>query len=173
MNKRTNAITMKGKGLTLLGDELKVGDKAPDFQVTANDLSPVNFSKYQGSVCILVAVPSLDTPVCDREAKRFNDEALNLGEDVRILIISADLPFAQTRWCGANGIDRIETLSDFKDNDFGTKYGVLMEEVMLLARAIFIVDKNGTVQYVQIVKEVTDEPDYDSVLKAARELVNT
>ena len=139
MNKRSNAITMKGNPLTLLGDEIKVGDKAPNFTVLANDLSPVEFSKYKGETCILVAVPSLDTPVCDREAKRFNDEALKLGENVHVMVISEDLPFAQARWCGTNGIDKINTLSDFKDNDFGTKFGVLIDELRLLARAIFII----------------------------------
>lgn len=170
MSERIGLITVKGNPLTLLGKELKIGDKAPDFEVTANDLGPVKFSSFKGKTCIITAVPSLDTPVCDVETRRFNKEAANLGPDIQIITISMDLPFAQARWCGAAGIDKVKTLSDHKDSSFGLSYGILIKELRLLARAIFVVDKNGIIQYTQIVKELTNEPDYDSVLKAVHEL---
>jgi len=159
---------MKGNPLTLLGNEVKVGEKAPDFVALDTSLSPVRFSSFRGKVCILSSVPSLDTPVCDLETRRFNEEAGKLGEDVVFLTVSMDLPFAQKRWCGAAGVTRVKTLSDHRDASFGMAYGVLIKELRLLARAVFVVDRQGTIRYVQLVKEVSSEPDYDAVLKAVR-----
>lgn len=170
MKERTGIITMKGNPLTLLGNEVEVGDAAPDFEVLSNDLSPVKSSSFRGKVCIVSSVPSLDTPVCDAETRRFNQEAGRLGSDVTVLVISMDLPFAQKRWCGAAGVTRVQTLSDHRDASFGTSYGVLIKELRLLARAVFVVDRNGLVQYVQLVKEITQEPDYDAVLTAVNKL---
>jgi len=169
MTGRTGAVTFKGNPLTLLGNELHVGDAAPDCELTGNDLSPVKLSSYRGKACIFSSVPSLDTPVCDMETRRFNQEAGDLG-DVAIVTISMDLPFAQARWCGAAGVDKVVTLSDYKDAAFGNAYGVLIKELRLLARAVFVVDKDGVVQYIQLVKEMTQEPDYESVLAAVRAL---
>jgi thiol peroxidase len=162
---------MKGNPVTLVGTELKVGDPAPDVTLVGNDLSPVEFSSYKGGVRILSAVPSLDTPVCDMQTRRFNDEAGKLGDDVSILTISMDLPFAQTRWCGAAGVEEVVTLSDHRDAAFGMAYGVLIKEFRLLARAIFVVDKKDTIQYLQLVKEIAEEPDYASALEAVKKLV--
>ncbi len=170
MEEHTGLITFMGNPLTLVGNRPAVGDQAPDFTVLDNDLSPVAFSSFRGRVCILAAVPSLDTPVCDMETRRFNDEAAKLGEDVRILTISMDLPFAQKRWCGAAGVDRVQTLSDHRDAQFGAAYGTLIKELRLLARAVFVIDREGVVRYVQLVEEVTHEPDYEAVLKAVANL---
>ena len=170
MKERTGMVTMKGNPLTIVGNEVKVGDEAPDFEVLSNDLSPVRFSSLRGKVCIISSVPSLDTPVCDTETRRFNEEAQKLGSDVALLTISMDLPFAQKRWCGAAGVTRVQTLSDHRDASFGTSYGVLIKELRLLARAVFVVDRNGVVQYVQLVKEITQEPDYEPILTAVRKL---
>ena len=170
MEEHTGLITFMGNPLTLMGNRPAVGDPAPDFTVLDNDLSPVQFSSLQGKVRVLVSVPSLDTPVCDMETRRFNDEAGKLGDDVRILAISMDLPFAQKRWCGAAGVDKVQTLSDHRDAQFGAAYGVLIKELRLLARAVFVVDRGGILRYVQLVEEVTHEPDYDAVLKAVAEL---
>ncbi len=166
MEERPGIVTIHGDPLTLVGKEIKVGDKAPDFAALDNDLSPVEFSSFQGKICVISVVPSLDTPVCDIQTRRFNEEAGKLGSDVVILTISMDLPFAQKRWCGAAGVDKVITLSDHRDASFGTSYGVLIKELRLLARAVFVVDQDGVVRYVQIVKEVTDEPDYESALNA-------
>jgi len=170
MKERTGIITVEGKPLTLLGEEAKLADKAPDFTVLDNDLSPAEFSSYRGKVCVISSVPSLDTPVCDTETRRFNQEAAGLGSDVVILTISMDLPFAQKRWCGAAGVDKVQTLSDHREASFGTAYGVLIKELRLLARAIFIVDQEGSIRYIQLVKEITKEPDYEAVLNAVSKL---
>jgi thiol peroxidase len=170
MHERTGIVTMKGNPLTLVGNEVNVGDAAPEFEVLANDLSTVRFSAFRGKVCIISSVPSLDTPVCDTETRRFNDEAARLNPDVVLLTISMDLPFAQQRWCGAAGVTRVQTLSDHRDASFGTSYGVLIKELRLLARAVFVVDRNGIIQHVQLVKEITQEPNYESVLTAAGKL---
>ena len=170
MKERTGMITMKGNPLTIVGNEVKVGDEAPDFEVLSNDLSPVRLSSLRGKVCIISSVPSLDTPVCDTETRRFNEEAQKLSSDVVLLTISMDLPFAQKRWCGAAGVTRVQTLSDHRDASFGTSYGVLIKELRLLARAVFLVDRNGIVQYVQLVQEITQEPDYEPILTAVRKL---
>ena len=171
MEEYTGKITMMGNPLTLVGNELKVGDQAPDFEVLDNDLKPFNISSCRGKVCIISAIPSLDTPVCDMETRRFNEEAGKLGENVEILTISMDLPFAQKRWCGAAGVDKVVTLSDHRDATFGTAFGVLIKELRLLARAVFVLDGEGKIRYIQLVKEVTEEPDYEAVLEAVKGLV--
>jgi len=168
MEERSGIITMKGNPLTLVGKALKVGDAAPDFEVLDNDLAPVNFDSFRGKVCVVSSVPSLDTPVCDMETRRFNEEAGNLGPDIRVLTISMDLPFAQTRWCGAAGVDKVVTLSDHRGASFGMAYGVLIKELRLLARAVFVIDVTGIIRHIEIVKELTEEPDYEAVLKAAK-----
>ena len=170
MAERTGIITMKGNPLTLLGEDLKVGDQAPDFEVLNNDLAPVKFSSYRGKTVVISSVPSLDTPVCDMETRRFNEEAGKLGPDVAILTISVDLPFAQKRWCGAAGVEKVVTLSDHRETSFGKAYGVLIKELRLLARAVFVVDGAGIIRYIQIVKELTKEPDYQAVLDAIGKL---
>jgi thiol peroxidase len=171
MAERPGAATMKGNPLTLIGTDVKVGDEAPDLEVLDNDLSPVRLSSFRGKVCIISTVPSLDTPVCDMETRRFNEEAGKLSDNVVILTISMDLPFAQKRWCGAAGVDKVMTLSDHRDAAFGEAYGVLIKELRLLARAVFVVDQKGTIQYVQPVKELTEEPDYEAVLDAVNKLL--
>ena len=171
MQEHSGAITMKGNPLTLVGPELSVGDSAPDIEVLDNGLNPVKLSSFKGKVCVLSIVPSLDTPVCDMQTRKFNDQAGKLGDDVVILTISVDLPFAQKRWCGAAGVDKVVTLSDHRDAAFGQAYGVLIKELRLLARAIFVVDKQGTIQYIQLVKEVSEEPDYEAVLESIKKLV--
>lgn len=162
---------IKDKSFKLAGNEIRVGDKAPDFAVVANDFSLKKFSEYRGRICLIASAPSLDTSVCDREARRFNEEAANLGDDVSILTISMDLPYAQRRWCGAVDNVRVEVLSDHRDADFGKKFGVLVEELRILARAVFVVDREGVVRYTELVKVIADEPDYEKVLQAVRELV--
>jgi len=171
MNERAGLITMRGNPLTLIGQEIKPGNPAPDFESLDNELKPVRLSSFRGKVVIISAVPSLDTPVCDMETRRFNSEAAKLSEDIVILTISMDLPFAQKRWCGAAGVDKVVTLSDHRDAEFGKAYGVLIKELRLLARAVFVVDAEGVVRYVQLVKEVAEEPDYDAVVSAAKKLV--
>jgi thiol peroxidase len=166
MAERSGAITMKGNPLTLVGQEVKVGEPAPDFEVLANDLSPFKLSSLQGKVVVICSVPSLDTPTCDIETRWFNEEAAKLGSEVVVLTISMDLPFAQKRWCGAAGVERVTTYSDHREAAFGQAYGVLIKELRLLARAVFVVDKSGVVRYVQIVKELANEPNYDEVLQA-------
>jgi len=167
-----NTVKMMGNPLTLTGGGVREGDKAPDFTALDNDLNPVGLSDYDGKVRILASVPSLDTPVCDMETRRFNEEAGELGEDVVVLTVSMDLPFAQKRWCGAAGVDRVKTLSDHRDASFGEAYGVLIKELRLLARAVFVVDRSGTLTYRQVVPELTEEPDYESVLEAVKKAVS-
>jgi thioredoxin-dependent peroxiredoxin len=170
VNERQGLVIMGGNPVTLLGNELKVGDAAPDFTAVGNDLKPVRLSQFKGKVVVLSAVPSLDTPTCNLETRRFNAEAAKLGPDVVILIVSMDLPFAQKRWCGAAGVDRVITVSDHRDASFGTAYGVLIKDMRLLARAVFVVDRQGTIRYIQFVKDVGTEPDYASVLDAVKGL---
>ncbi|MBI4350495.1 MAG: thiol peroxidase [Elusimicrobia bacterium] len=168
--KRT--VTIKGRPFTLVGDEIRVGMSAPDFKVTDNDMLPMKFSRtYGGKVAVISVVHSLDTSICDVETRRFNKEAEALGPDVGVLTISMDLPFAQKRWCGAAGIKAVRTFSDYQKADFGKSWGVLIKELRLLARAVFIVDKDGIVKYAQVVPEVAQEPDYDEILTALRALV--
>ena len=171
MDERSGIITLQGNPLTLVGKDLKIGDSAPDFEVLDNNLQPYRLSALRGKVCVISSVPSLDTPVCDIETRRFNEEADALDPDVMVLTISMDLPFAQKRWCGAAGVDKVVTLSDHREAGFGKAYGVLIKELRLLARALFVVDREGVIRYIQLVKEVADEPDYDAVLDAAKKLV--
>jgi thioredoxin-dependent peroxiredoxin len=166
MAERIGAITMKGNPLTLIGPELKAGDLAPDAVLVANDLSEVKLSSFRSKKVIISVVPSLDTPVCDLQTKRFNQEALKLG-GVAVLTVSKDLPFAQKRWCGITGASAVKTLSDYRGN-FGETYGVLIKGLGLLARSVFVIDEKGKVTYTQLVKEVTHEPDYDEVLRAVK-----
>ena len=170
MKERTGLITMRGNPLTLIGNEVKAGVMAPDFVVLDNNLSPVKFSSFRGKICVVTSVPSLDTPVCEIETKRFNEEAGRLGPEVAVLTISMDLPFAQKRWCGAAGVTKVQTLSDHRDASFGMAYGVLIKELRLLARAVFLVDKGGKIQYLELVKEVSKEPNYEAVLNALKRL---
>lgn len=168
---RTDVITFKNNPLTLLGDEIKIGDRAPNFTVIANDLSAFELSKTHGKVRIISAVPSLDTPVCDAQTRRFNEAAAKLP-DVEIITISMDLPFAQTRWCGAAGIDKVKCYSDHRDAAFGMAYGALIKELRLDTRAIFVIDKNDIVRYVEYVKEITTPPNYDAAIECAKKISN-
>ncbi len=168
---RTNVITFKGAPLTLLGAPVEKGRKAPDFTLLANNLTPRTLADYKGKTLIISVVPSLDTGVCDLQTRRFNSEASGLGDNVRILTVSCDLPFAQARWCGAAGVDKLETLSDHRELSFGIAYGVAIKELRLLSRSIFVVDKTGTVTYTEIVPEVTHEVNFDAALAAARAAV--
>ncbi len=163
-------ITFKGNPLTLTGSLPRVGEPAPDFEVLANDLSPVKLSDFRGKVCVICAVPSLDTSVCDSEIRNFNERAASLGDDVAVLAISMDLPFAQQRWCGAAGIENVRTLSDHRDANFGKSYGVLIQELRLLARSVFVADTEGVLRYIEVVDEMTNEPDYEGALKAVKNL---
>jgi thiol peroxidase len=172
MGERTGLVTMKGNPLTLVGKEVKVGQKAPDAELVANDLSAVRLSSLcRGKVGIITSVPSLDTSVCDLETRRFNEEAGKSGTDVIILTVSMDLPFAQKRWCGAAGVKNVQTLSDHREAAFGKAYGVLIKELRLLARAVFVSDKQGVVRYIELVKELGTEPNYEAALNAAKELL--
>ena len=168
---RAGAVTFKGNPLTLTGPEIRPDQSAPDFTAVDNGLQAVRLSAAKGKVVILSSVPSLDTPVCDTETRRFNEEAGRLGEGVEVWTISMDLPFAQKRWCGAAGVTRVRTLSDFRDRSFGQHYGVVIKEGPLAgleARAVFVVGKDGHVKHVEYVKEVTSEPNYEAALAAAR-----
>ncbi|MCI2254311.1 thiol peroxidase [Domibacillus sp. DTU_2020_1001157_1_SI_ALB_TIR_016] len=160
-------VTFKGNPMTLIGDEVKVGDKAPDFTVLANDLSPVTLADTAGKVRLISVVPSIDTGVCDAQTRRFNEEAAQL-DNVEVLTISADLPFAQKRWCAAAGLENVKTLSDHRDFSFAQAYGVGMQELRLLARSVFVIDSSDTVTYVEYVGEGTDHPDYAAAIEAAK-----
>ncbi|MFH0725504.1 MAG: thiol peroxidase [Pseudomonadota bacterium] len=170
MTDTSRSVTMRGNPLALAGQVINVGDAAPDCELVANDMAPAKLSSYRGKVVILSAVPSLDTPVCDMETRRFNVEAGKLGSEVAVLTISMDLPFAQKRWCGAAGVENVITLSDHRSADFGTAYGVLIPALRLLARAVFVLDRQGVVRYLQIVDEIASEPDYTAVLDAVKVL---
>lgn len=163
MRKITNQVTMRGVPVTLLGTHIKVGDKAPDFTVQDSAMKPVKLSDFKGKVRIINSVPSIDTSVCSAQVHRFNTQAAKL-KDVVIFSVSVDLPFALNRYCAAEGIDAVKVTSDHKDLDFGLKYGVVIEQLRLLTRAVFVVDKNDNIVYVQYVKETSEEPDYDKVL---------
>ncbi|MBF0253240.1 MAG: thiol peroxidase [Candidatus Omnitrophica bacterium] len=167
---RKEAVLMKGSPLTLVGAEVKVGDTAPKFTVFDGDINPVSLEKFDGKIKLIASVPSLDTPICDLQIKRFNDEAAKVSKDVVILFISMDLPFAQKRFCQAYDIKKVKTLSDYKDASFGNNYGVLIKELRLLSRAIFIVNKDNKVKYVEYVKEITSHPNYDAALNALKNL---
>jgi thiol peroxidase len=163
-------VTFKGNPISLGGSEVKTGQDAPDFTALDTSLQPVRLSDAKGKVIILSAVPSVDTPVCDTETRRFNEEASKLGEGIEVWTLSMDLPFAQKRWCAAAGIDRVKLLSDFRERSFGPKYGVEIKDSALAglhARAVFVVGKDGKVKHAEYVKETASEPNYDAALKAA------
>ncbi len=168
---RPNAVTMKGNPVTLVGPELRVGDKAPGFAVRTQELKPFTLEDTRGRIRLFSAVPSLDTPVCDMQTRRFNEEAARLGDRVEIITVSMDLPFAQKRWCGAAGIDKIRVVSDYYDRSFALAYGTLIKELHLECRAVFVVDEHDVVRYVEYVPEVTSHPDYDRALAAVRSLL--
>jgi thioredoxin-dependent peroxiredoxin len=170
MMERAKAVTLHGNPLTLVGKEIAMGSPGPDATLVDNELNPVQLSDYRGKVVVLSSVPSLDTPVCDMQTRRFNSEASNLGDDVVILTVSMDLPFAQSRWCGAAGVEAVITLSDHRDATFGEAYGLLIKELRLLGRAVLVLDREGVVRYYQLVKEVAEEPDYDAALEAVKAL---
>jgi thiol peroxidase len=171
MEERSNVTKFKGNPVTLLGTALKAGDKAPEFVVVDTTLAQVRLSDFKGKIKIISTVPSLDTPVCDTETRRFNQEAATLPENIVLLTISMDLPFAQSRWCGAAGIDRVKTLSDYQERSFALAYGVLIKELKLLSRSIFVIDANDKIRYIQHVPEITAEPDYAAVISAAKGLL--
>ena len=168
---RNNAVTMKGVSLTLVGEEIKIGVKAPDFRALDQTLKDVSLSSFEGKIVVLAAVPSLDTPICDLQIKRFNDEAAKLSKDIKVLFISMDLPFAQKRFCQEFNINNVTVLSDHRDADFAFKYGVLIKELRLLSRAVFVVDREGEVKYAEYVKEIGNQPNYDAVLEAIGKVV--
>lgn len=170
---RKNVVTMKGNSMTLTGEEIKVGQKTQDFKALNTNLEEMTLSSFKNKIKLIASVPSLDTPVCDLEIKRFNDEASKLSKALAIIFISMDLPFAQKRFCQANEIKIVKTLSDHRDADFGQKFGVLIKEIRLLARAIFILDKADVIRYVQVVPELTSPPDYDAALRALKETVGS
>jgi thiol peroxidase len=165
---RTGVVTMRGNPLTLIGPALKPGDRAPEFQCLAQDMSPVSLSSSAGKARLLISVPSLDTPVCSTETIRFNREMAAMDGNSQVYVISMDLPFAQKRFCGSENIANVQALSDHREASFGRAYGVLIKELRLLARALFVVDPSGTLRYVQIVPEVAQEPNYDEALNALR-----
>ncbi|MGP4078290.1 thiol peroxidase [Pseudalkalibacillus sp. R45] len=160
-------VTFKQNPVTLLGNEVKVGDTAPDFKVLANDMSPVTLDDTKGSVRLISVVPSVDTGVCDQQTRRFNEEAAKL-DNVKVLTVSVDLPMAQKRWCAAAGVENLQTLSDHRDLSFGKAYGVAIEELRLLTRAVFVIDSNDKVTYVEYVSEATNHPDYEAAIEAAK-----
>lgn len=160
-------VTFKGNKVTLVGNEVNVGDQAPDFTVLANDLSEVTLADTKGKVRLISVVPSIDTGVCEQQTRRFNEEASQL-DGVEVLTISVDLPFAQKRWCAAEGIDNVQVLSDHRELSFGENYGVAIKELRLLSRSIFVVDSSDKVTYVEYVQEVTELPDYEKALEAAK-----
>jgi thiol peroxidase len=159
---------MRGNPMTLIGPELKPGQKAPNFTLVGKDMKPVTLDNFKGKVKIIASVPSLDTPVCDAETRRFNEEASKLPGDVQVLTVSMDLPFAAARWCGAAGVSNVTTLSDWRGAQFGEAYGAWIKELHLDARAVFVVDKNDQLVHVEYVKEVANQPNFDAALEAAR-----
>jgi thiol peroxidase len=168
---RKNAVTLHDRPLTLEGEELKVNEKAPIFNVLDTDLKDCGIADFKNSINVIACVPSLDTPVCDLEIKRFNKEATQLSEDVVVMFISMDLPFAQKRFCLANDIKRVKTFSDHRTADFGLKYGVLIKELRLLSRAVFVIDHSGILRYIEYVKEMSSHPNYDEVLLALKKII--
>jgi len=170
MAEHAGAVTFKGNPLTIIGEPLKVGDKAPDFSLLANNLSPVTLADSAGKTRLISVVPSLDTGICDLQTKRFNEEMGKLGDGVVCLTVSADLPFAQARWCGAADAKNLQTVSDHRDMAFGDAYGLHIKELRLLQRAVFVVDADGTVRYAEYVPEVAQHPDYDKALAALKEV---
>ena len=170
MHERHGFVTFRGPPVTLVGTALQVGSKAPEFTALRRDLSQFSLAQTAGKVVVINSVPSLDTPVCATQTRRFNQEAAGLGPDAKVLVVSTDLPFAQGRFCTTEGIANLETLSDHRDVSFGTAYGLLIKELRLLARAVLVVDKGGVVRYMQLVPEIGQEPDYDEALAAVKVL---
>jgi thiol peroxidase len=168
---RPAATTLRGNPMTLIGPELKVGDKAPDFETIDNTLKPVNLAATGIGVRIFSVVPSLDTPVCDAQTKRFNEE-MEKFPGLEVYNVSMDLPFAQKRWCTAFGVDRVKMLSDHKSGSFGENYGTLIKELRIESRAIFVVDSDNTIRHVEYVKEVAEHPNYEAALSAARSVAS-
>jgi thiol peroxidase len=169
---RIGIVTIHGNPLTLVGPELRAGDKAPDFTVLDSDLKEVRLKDFEGKIKVISVTPSLDTPVCDIQARRFNQEAANFSDDVAVLNISMDLPFAIARFCSAAGIDRVKTLSDHRDASFGSAYGILIKELRLLARSIFIIDRDNFIMLKEIVSEVTNHPDYEGVVNLIKKMTS-
>ncbi len=171
MKERENLVAMNGNALTLLGEELKVGDEAPDCELVNGKLELVKLSSFRGKVCIISSLPSLDTSVCDIMTRRFNEEAVGLGEDMVVLAISMDLPFAQDRWCIAAEVKNVYMFSDYRLTSFGQAYGVLIKDLRLLARAVFVVDRQSVIRYIEIVDELTHEPNYEKVLETVKKIL--
>lgn len=165
---RQGAVTFKGNPMTLVGQPIRSGDPAPDFRVVDNTLQPVTLASSAGKIRLITTVPSLDTPVCDTMTRTFNQEAAKLPDSVVIYTVSLDLPFAQKRWCGNAGIDRVQTLSDYQERSFALNYGLLIKELKLMARAVLVIDASDRISYLQLVPEVTSEPDYAAALAAVR-----
>ncbi len=168
---RPNAVTFKGNPLTLVGNELKVGDPAPDATLITQDLRTVNLKDYMGKVLLISAVPSIDTGICSAQTKKFNEEASQLPDSVRVVTVSMDLPFAQARFCGAEHIDKIEVLSDHREASFAQAYGTLVKELRISSRAVFVVDPQGVLRYVEYVPEIASHPSYESALSAVHALL--
>jgi thiol peroxidase len=169
---RPGDATFQGQPLTVIGPRLKAGDPAPDFELLANDLAPVRLSQSAGKIRLIAAVPSLDTPVCDLEVKTFNKQIEAYLGRVQAYTVSADLPFAQARWCGAAGVKNVQSLSDHRDMSFGDSYGTHIKELRLEARAVFVVDAAGVIRYVEYIKEITNSPNYDAALNAIKSLLD-
>lgn len=168
---RTGVATLKGNPITLIGPELKVGDKAPEFQLNKSLVDVVELEQFAGKVKLISVIPSIDTGVCDAQTRRFNEEASKLGDKAAIITVSVDLPMAQARWCGAAGVDNVVMPSDYKDNNFGKSYGVLIKELHLDMRSIFVVDADNTIRYVEYVSEMTEHPSYEQALAAVQALL--
>lgn len=171
MNERIGAVMLRERPLTVLGDELEIGQAAPDFVLTANDWSKVTLADFAGKVRLISVVPSLETSVCDLQTRRFNEEAAGLSEDVVVLTVSADLPYTQRRWCGAAGVERVQTLSDHYDMNFANAYGTHIKDMRLEQRSVFVVDRDGTVVYVQYMEQFGQQPDYEAALAAVHTAV--
>lgn len=163
-----SSVTLKGETVQLSGSEVKVGQQAPDVTVAKNLKETAKISDYKGNTLILCSVPSLDTPVCDLEGKRFNEEAEKLGDDVKVLMVSMDLPPAQARWCGANDVKNVSCVSDYKGREFGEKYGTFMPALGILCRAVFVIGPDGKVKHAEYVPEIAEQPNFDAALQAAR-----
>ncbi|OMF22391.1 lipid hydroperoxide peroxidase [Paenibacillus sp. FSL H8-0548] len=168
---RTGAATFKGNPITLVGPELKIGDQAPDFSINKSLVENASLKDFSGKVKLISVVPSIDTGVCDAQTRRFNEEAGALGDNVVVLTISVDTPFAQSRWCGAAGVDKVVMLSDYKAHSFGEAYGVYIKEFGLDQRSIFVIDANDTIQYVEYLPEMTEHPNYELAINAVKALV--
>lgn len=169
---RKGAVAFKGMPLTLCGKELKVGEHCPDFEVVNADLQLVRFSHFKGKPALILTVPSLDTPLCDMQTRRFNEEAAKFGDHIAFLTLSMDLPFAQKRWCGSAGIASLQVLSDHRKADFGEKCGLLIQELRLLARASLLVDRQGVVRHLHLCKDITEPLPYEQILQETKALLS-